>query len=110
MNAITKKDVLSYLVFAVIIAIVLFYFGTLGLRVSPPSNRTSVSMDVPDVNGLVKDSNVLLRGVPVGKVTKTKTSIDAASIDFYVDGRYQVPVAAELVGAGRVLHRASAAQ
>lgn len=96
MNAITKKDVLSYTAFALIIAIVLFYFGSLGLRISPPSNRTTLTMDVPDVNGLVADSNVLLRGVPVGKVTGTSTSLDAASIHFYVDGRYQIPVDTEV--------------
>ena len=96
MNAITKKDVLSYIVFALSIGIVLLYFGSLGLRIGPPSNRTNVTMDVPDVNGLVPDSNVLLRGVPVGKVTGTRTSLDAASIDFYVDGQYQIPVDTEV--------------
>ncbi|MEH3132315.1 MAG: MlaD family protein [Mycolicibacterium neoaurum] len=96
MNAITKKDVLSYIVFALIIGIVLLYFGSLGLRIGPPSNRTNVTMDVPDVNGLVPDSNVLLRGVPVGKVTGTRTSLDAASIDFYVDGQYEIPVDTEV--------------
>ncbi len=97
MNAIKAKDVISYLVFAIIIAVVLFYFGSLGgLRVQPPSNRTNLSMDVPDVNGLVVDSNVLLRGVPVGKVTKTKTSLNSASITFYVESPYQIPVDTEV--------------
>jgi len=96
MNAIKIRDVISYLVFAAIIVIVLGYFGMLGLRVNPPSDRTNVSMDVPDVNGLVVGSNVLLRGAPVGKVTNTKTSVQAATIDFYVDGRYQVPVDTEV--------------
>jgi hypothetical protein len=53
-------------------------------------------MDVPDVNGLVAGSNVLLRGTPVGKVTSTKTSLQAASIDFYVDGQYKIPVDTEV--------------
>ena len=53
-------------------------------------------MDVPDVNGLVADSNVLLRGVPVGKVTRTSTSVNAASIDFYIEGHYKVPVDTEV--------------
>jgi phospholipid/cholesterol/gamma-HCH transport system substrate-binding protein len=95
-NAITKKDVLSYLAFAVIIAIVLGYFATLGLRVYAPSNRTNLSMDVPDVNGLVVDSNVLLRGAPVGKVVKTSTSPQAANIEFWVDGNYHIPVDTEV--------------
>jgi phospholipid/cholesterol/gamma-HCH transport system substrate-binding protein len=90
------RDVISYLVFAVIIATVLAYFGTLGLRVNPPSDRTDLSMDVPDVNGLVAGSNVLLRGAPIGKVTNTKTSLNAASIDFYVEGQYKIPVNTEV--------------
>lgn len=96
MIAITKKDVISYLAFAVIVAVVLGYFASLGLRVKPPSHRTNLSMDVPDINGVVVDSNVLLRGVPVGKVTNTKTSLNAASIAFYVEGQYQVPVDTEV--------------
>lgn len=96
MIAISKKDVLSYLVFAAIIAIVLAYFASLGLRIKPPSNRTNLSMEVSDVNGLVADSNVLLRGVPIGKVTCVKTAANAASIDFYVDGQYQIPVNTEV--------------
>lgn len=90
------RDVMSYLVFAIIIAVVLGYFATLGLRVYAPSDRTNLSMDVPDVNGIVVDSNVLLRGAPVGKVTNTRTSPQAAAIDFYVDGRYHIPVDTEV--------------
>jgi phospholipid/cholesterol/gamma-HCH transport system substrate-binding protein len=90
------RDVISYLVFAAIIAVVLGYFATLGLRVYAPSDRTNLSMDVPDVNGIVVDSNVLLRGAPVGKVTNTKASAQAATIDFYVDGRYHIPVDTEV--------------
>jgi phospholipid/cholesterol/gamma-HCH transport system substrate-binding protein len=90
------RDVISYLVFAAIVAVVLGYFATLGLRVYAPSDRTNLSMDVPDVNGIVVDSNVLLRGAPVGKVTNTTTSPQAATIDFYVDGRYHIPVDTEV--------------
>jgi virulence factor Mce-like protein len=96
MNAIKLRDVISYLVFAVIIAVVLAYFGTLGLRVNPPSDRTRLSMDVPEVNGLVVGSNVLLRGAPVGKVSRTTTSVQSASIDFYVDGQFKIPVDTEV--------------
>jgi phospholipid/cholesterol/gamma-HCH transport system substrate-binding protein len=70
---------------------VLGYFGSLGLRVTPPSHRTNLSMDVPDVNGLVVDSNVLLRGAPVGKVSAMRTSLQASTIDFYIDGQYRIP-------------------
>jgi len=53
-------------------------------------------MDVPDVNGLVVDSNVLLRGAPVGKVTGTRTSLQASTIDFYVNGQYRIPADTEV--------------
>lgn len=96
MNAVKPRDVLSFLAFGIIVAVVLAYFAGLGLRISPPSDRTNVSMDVPDVNGLVVGSNVLLRGAPVGKVTNTKTSIQAATIDFYIEDRYRVPVDTEV--------------
>jgi len=85
------RDVVSFLAFAAIMVFVLGYFGSLGLRVTPPSHRTNLSMDVPDVNGLVVDSNVLLRGAPVGKVSGMRTSLQASTIDFYVDGQYRIP-------------------
>jgi ABC-type transporter Mla subunit MlaD len=48
-------------------------------------------MEVADVNSLAVDSNVLLRGVPVGKVTRIETSISNATVDFYINGQYKVP-------------------
>lgn len=85
------RDVVSFLTFGAIIAFVLAYLGSLGLRVTPPAHRTNLSMDVPDINGLVVDSNVLLRGAPVGKVTGLSTSLQASTVTFYVDGEYQIP-------------------
>jgi phospholipid/cholesterol/gamma-HCH transport system substrate-binding protein len=90
------RDVVSFLAFGAIIAFVLGYFGSLGLRVSPPSDRTNLAMDVRDINGLVSGSRVLLRGAPVGKVLSTRTSIQAATIDFYVDSQYRIPVDTEV--------------
>lgn len=55
-----------------------------------------LSMDVPDINGLVVGSNVLLRGVPVGKVTGTATSLQSATVDFYVAGNQKIPVDTEV--------------
>jgi phospholipid/cholesterol/gamma-HCH transport system substrate-binding protein len=95
-HALRLRDVISFLAFGAIIAFVLGYFATLGLRVNPPSDRTNLSMNVPDINGLVVGSNVLLRGVPVGKVTGTSASIQAATVDFYVEGQYRIPVDTEV--------------
>ena len=95
-HALRLRDVVSFLAFGAIIVFVLGYFATLGLRVNPPSDRTNLSMNVPDTNGLVVGSNVLLRGVPVGKVTGTSASIQAATVDFYVEGQYRIPVDTEV--------------
>ena len=81
----------SFTVFFVMIVAFIVYMASVGIRISPPAYRTALSMDVPDINNLVVGSNVLLRGVPVGKVTGIDASTTAATIHFYFDGRYQVP-------------------
>ncbi len=86
------RDLLSFIAFGLITAFAVGYIASLGVRIGPPSDRTDVSMKVADINNLVVDSNVLLRGVPVGKVTKIESSIDGATVDFYIDGRFRVPV------------------
>lgn len=90
------RDVVSFLAFAAIVVFVLGYFQTLGLRLSPPSERTNLSMEVPDINGLVPGSNVLLRGVPVGKVSNTGATVRAAAVDFWIDGQYGIPLDSEV--------------
>ncbi len=86
------RALLSFLAFAAIIVFVLSYFGSLGVRVKPPAHRTNLSMEVADINGLVVGANVLLRGVPVGKISNISTAAQRAIIDFYVDDRYKIPV------------------
>jgi phospholipid/cholesterol/gamma-HCH transport system substrate-binding protein len=95
-HAFRLRDIVSFFAFGVMIVFVLGYFAAEGVRIKPPSNRTNLSMDVPDINGLVVGSNVLLRGVPVGKVTKTSTTIQAATVEFYVEGEHRVPVDTEV--------------
>jgi phospholipid/cholesterol/gamma-HCH transport system substrate-binding protein len=86
------RDLASFGAFAVMIALAVGYIGSLGIRLGPPPQRTNVSMSVADINGLVVGSNVLLRGVPVGKVSKITSSVKDATVDFYIDGRYRIPV------------------
>ncbi|OHV06246.1 mammalian cell entry protein [Mycobacterium talmoniae] len=73
------------------IATFLVYVAHLGVRVRPPENRTNLAMDVADVNNLVVGSNVLLRGVPVGKVDTIETSTSNATIRFYIDNKFKIP-------------------
>jgi len=49
-----------------------------------------------DINGLVVDSNVLLRGVQVGKVTGIQTSLAGATVAFYVDKDFPIPLDTEV--------------
>lgn len=86
------RPLISFAVFAAIIMFAVYYIGALGVRSGPPDNRINISMQVPDVNGLVVDSNVLLRGVPIGKVSAIQTALTGATIHFYVDPGHPIPV------------------
>jgi phospholipid/cholesterol/gamma-HCH transport system substrate-binding protein len=86
------RHAVSFLAFGLIVAYSVYYISALGVRVGPPDDRVNVAMQVTDINGLVVDSNVLLRGVPVGKVTGIDTSLQNATVHFYVDKQYPIPV------------------
>lgn len=93
-SALRIKDVISFLAFGVITAFSLYQLAML-TDARPPAHRTNLSMEVSDINGLVVGSNVLLRGVQIGKISKVGTTIDSATIDFYIDSRYSIPVDSE---------------
>lgn len=80
-----------FIAFAAMVGACLTYIAHLGVQVGAPENRTSLAMDVSDVNNLVVGSNVLLRGVPVGKVDNIETSTTNATIHFYIDNKFAVP-------------------
>lgn len=90
------RHLVSFAVFGVIVALAIYYIASLGVRLGPPDNRINLAMQVQDVNGLVVDSNVLLRGVAVGKITGIETSRKDATVHFYVDQKYQIPVDSEV--------------
>lgn len=85
------KATAVFAAFAAMIATFLVYVAHLGVRIAPPERRTNLAMDVTDVNNLVAGSNVLLRGVPVGKVDRIDTSVSNATVHFYIDDKYRVP-------------------
>jgi phospholipid/cholesterol/gamma-HCH transport system substrate-binding protein len=86
------RDLLSFAMFGAIIVFAIGYIGSLGIRIRPPADRINLSMEVSDINGLVVDSRVLLRGASVGKVTNIEGGVEDATIDFYIDGTHGVPV------------------
>ncbi len=88
----TVRNMLSVTALVAIVVLAIGHIATLGVRVAPPGDRTNVSMAVMNVNGLVVGSNVLLRGVAVGKVTAIDAAVDAVTVTFYIDGGHRVPV------------------
>jgi virulence factor Mce-like protein len=85
-------SVATFVVFFAMIAVFVGYIASLGIRIGPPAKRAALSLDVADINNIAVGSNVLLRGVPVGKVSRIDTSVATATIHFYIDEQYQVPV------------------
>jgi ABC-type transporter Mla subunit MlaD len=55
-----------------------------------------MAMNVPTINNMELDARVLLRGVPVGKVTGLDSTPEAGTIHFYVDGQYKIPHDSEI--------------
>lgn len=88
----TFKNILSFTTFGVMVVLSVAYIASFGVHRGAPDNRTNLSMDVPDVKGLVVGSSVLLRGAPVGKVTHVEATATAATISFYVNGEQRIPV------------------
>ncbi len=86
------RDVLSFTAFAAMAALSIAYAASLGIRVGLPSLRTDLTMTVADTNSLVEGSNVLLRGVPVGKVHTIESTLEGAVIDFYVEDGVKIPM------------------
>lgn len=85
------KTISSFVAFLTMVGSFVGYVASLGLRMGPPADRTELSMDVSGINNLEIDSNVLLRGVPIGKVTGFDTTVSSATIHFYIDSQYKIP-------------------
>ncbi len=64
------------------------------VRVDWLARQTNITMTLPNSAGLVPRSPVLLTGVKVGKVTAVDNTATGVRIDFEVDDRYRIPVAA----------------
>lgn len=86
------RNLVSFAALGTIVALSGGYIASFDIYLGPPDKTTNLSMDVPDVKGLVAGSRVLLRGVPVGKVTHVDARSGGAAVDFFIDGNLSVPV------------------
>lgn len=84
------KATAAFVAFAAMMVGFVLYVANLGVHVRPPQDRTNLVMQVADVNNLLVGSNVLLRGVPVGKVDRIDTSLSNATIHFFIDNQFKV--------------------
>nr|WP_245854320.1 MlaD family protein [Mycobacterium timonense] len=85
------KSVISFGVFLAMVVAFIGYVASLGIRIAPPASRATLSMDVSDISNLEVESNVLLRGVQVGKVSRIDTTTSHATIHFYIEDKYKIP-------------------
>lgn len=84
----TRVSVLAMVVLA---ALSLTYMITLGLPVSAVKQTKSATMTVPDTNGILTGSRVLLRGVAIGFVTDIEPTASGIAVDWNYDDRYRIP-------------------
>ena len=85
------RAAVSVIALLVLVAVALYYLGTVGLRVGDRGVRTA-SLTIPQSNGLVVGSRVLLRGVAIGRVTSVETSVRGVAVGWNYGDRYRIPV------------------
>ncbi|MBH0781020.1 MlaD family protein [Nocardia bovistercoris] len=86
------KTPLSILGMAALAAASLVYLDRLGLEHDAFADKKTASLSIPDTNGLVVGSRVLVRGIPVGHVTEVHSSAGGIRIDWNYDRKYRIPV------------------
>jgi phospholipid/cholesterol/gamma-HCH transport system substrate-binding protein len=84
-----------------IVAAVLVALLTAGIvtvnRAVDAANRTTLIAYFDNSNGIFRGDNVMILGVPVGKVANIEPQPDRAKITFWVDDKYKVPADAKAV-------------
>ncbi|MGY4103757.1 MlaD family protein [Nocardia sp. R16R-3T] len=88
---ILTKTRISVAGMAALAAASFLYIDHLGLEIGVVEHVRTASMAVPDTNGLVVGSGVLMRGVQIGHVTAITSSADGVSVAMKYDDGYQFP-------------------
>ncbi|MFE9322618.1 MlaD family protein [Nocardia sp. NPDC052278] len=67
------------------------YLFNAGMPIPVHENDYSVTMSVSDTNGLVVGSPVLLRGIPIGSISKVSSSVAAITVEWNFNKKYRIP-------------------
>ncbi len=96
MTKLLIKSTITFIAFIAMIAAFVGFVVKMGVRISPPDDRLNIAMNVPTINNMELDARVLLRGIPVGKVTGLESTPEQATIHFYVQDQYKIPRDSEI--------------
>ncbi|WP_109529494.1 MULTISPECIES: MlaD family protein [Nocardia] len=88
MNLKTPLSVLGMVALAVSS---LLYLDSLGLEHDAFADVKTASLSIPDTNGLVVGSRVLIRGVAIGHVTRVHSSAAGIDVEWSYDSDYRIP-------------------
>jgi phospholipid/cholesterol/gamma-HCH transport system substrate-binding protein len=66
-------------------------------RAMDAAHRTTITAYFDNSNGIFRGDDVMILGVPVGKIAKIEPQPDRAKITFWVDDTYKVPADAKAV-------------
>ncbi|MFF2111221.1 MlaD family protein [Rhodococcus koreensis] len=91
----TVKTSLSILGMVVIAVLSFLYMGRAGLHVSRFDDVRTATLDVPDTNGLVVGSRVLLRGVAIGHISDVTASADHIEVAWNYESDRSIPADSE---------------
>ncbi|SHQ49264.1 Mce family protein [Mycobacteroides abscessus subsp. bolletii] len=88
-----RRHAISIMALLVILAGSLVAYRQQGISwFSTTSNQMEATLVVRDANGLVPHSRVLLRGVPVGEVSRVQAAADGVSVRFWYPDSVRLPV------------------
>lgn len=86
------KTRISVVAMACLAAGSITYMNHAGLQTGAFESVKTATMDIPDTNGLLVGSRVLLRGVAIGTITAVRSSADQVEVSMKYQRGYRIPV------------------